>query len=236
MTNDSDRAEKILKKVIELNPEHTLAHKDLGVIYLTKRLFDYAKDEFEKAYALSPDNPSILFEYGNYLHLTNDFQMADEIYTKALAINPQNPNILAFAALNNIQLKKLDKAKEQIDNAIKFANDQPFLLFIAGNVRFLMKEYDDAKTYLVKSYEKEKTDDCKNLLGLYNLKLDNYEQANLIFQNLLKKNPMNINILLNSAKCFEKLEDKTSALSMLEKAVEIFPDCEEAHELIRKLS
>ena len=47
-TNDLDRAEQILKKVCGLNPDFAPAHKDLGVIYLNKRLFDYAKDEFEK--------------------------------------------------------------------------------------------------------------------------------------------------------------------------------------------
>ena len=44
-----DKAEKILKKVIELNPSFAYAHKDLGVLYLSKRLFDSEEDEFNKA-------------------------------------------------------------------------------------------------------------------------------------------------------------------------------------------
>ena len=224
------------KKVIELNPEYAPAHKDLGVIYLTKRLFDYAKDEFEKAYELAPENYSIIFEYANYLHATTDFKKADEMYQKALSLEPENPNALGFSALNKIQLQDLDKAKEQIDAALKFANDQPFLLFIAGKIRFLLKDFEDAKHFLIKSYEGDKTNDCENLLGLCYYELGNYEQANSIFKNLLKKSPMNINILLNSAKCYAKLDDKDSALKALEQAVEIFPDFEEAHELIRELS
>ena len=43
-------------------------------------------------------------------------------------------------------------------------------------------------------------------------------------------------LLLNSAKCYEQIGDKDKALEQLEKAVEIFPDLEEAHEMIRKLS
>ena len=236
MINDLDKAEKILKKVIELNPGHAFAHKDLGVIYLSKRLFDYAKDEFEKSFELNPQSFSIVFEYANYLHATTDFQKADEMYQKALNIEPQNPNALGFSALNKIQLKDFENAKIQVDKALKLANDQPFLLFIAGKVRFLMKEYDEAKNYLIKSYELDKTNDCENLLGLCYFELENYSQANNIFNNLLKKNPMNVNILLNSAKCYAKLKDNDSALKQLEKAVEIFPECEEAHELIRELS
>ena len=77
-TNDTDRAEQILKKVCGLNPEFAPAHKDLGVIYLNKRLFDYAKDEFERAYAIAPDNYSIVVEYANYLHSVSDFENADK--------------------------------------------------------------------------------------------------------------------------------------------------------------
>ena len=36
---DTDTAEKMLKKVIKMNPEMAKAHKDLGIIYLNKRLF-----------------------------------------------------------------------------------------------------------------------------------------------------------------------------------------------------
>ena len=38
------------------------------------------------------------------------------------------------------------------------------------------------------------------------------------------------------AKCYEALSDNDSALEYLDKVVSIFPDNEEAHEMIRKLS
>ena len=58
----TDTAERIFKKVIGMNPDNALAHKDLGVIYLNKRLFDYTKDEFKTALNLAPDNYDIVFE------------------------------------------------------------------------------------------------------------------------------------------------------------------------------
>ena len=45
----------MLKKVIRMNPEIAKAHKDLGIIYLNKRLFDYAEDEFKTALNLAPN-------------------------------------------------------------------------------------------------------------------------------------------------------------------------------------
>lgn len=236
VTNDTDKAEKILKKVIELNPEHAQAHKDLGVIYLSKRLFDYAKDEFETAFKVAPDNFSIVFEYANYLHATTEFNKADEMYAKALEIEPENAEALAFSALNKLHTNDYEKALEQINHAIEHSVHNAFMLYIAGKVRFAMKNYEDAKTFLIKSYELEKIEDVENLLGICYMELGNFAQANVIFENLLKSNPGNINLLLNRAKCFEGMNDNTSALVELEKAVEIFPDLEEAHEMIRRLS
>ena len=236
ITKDMDKAEKILKKVVELNPGYALPHKDLGVLYLSKRLFDYAKDEFETAYNLEPDNFSIVFEYGNYLHATTDFKRADEMYEKALAIKPDSTNALAFSALNKIQTNDLEKANEQITKAIGNSQQDAFLLFIAGKIKFLLKDYDCAKDFLIKSYEMDRNLDCENLLGLCYFELGEFEQAGNIFRHLLEKSPMNVNIMVSVAKCYEKLGDIPSALENLEKAVEIFPECEEAQELIRKLS
>lgn len=235
-TDNIDRAEQILKKVCKLQPDFAPAHKDLGVIYLNKRLFDYAKDEFEQAYKYDSENYSIVIEYANFLHATSNFEKADEMYQKALEIEPQNPNALAFSALNKTHLKQIDQALEQIKSALEKSHESAFLFFIAGRIYFLAEDYDCAKTYLVKSYELEKTHEVQNLLGLCYFELGNYNQAQTIFKNLLEKAPLNINLLLSIAKCHIKMEQKDEALEYLNKITEIFPECEEAQELIREIS
>ena len=235
-TGDIDRAEQILKKVCRLNPEFAPAHKDLGVIYLNKRLFDYAKDEFSQSYKYDPNNYSIVLEYANYFHSISDFEKADELYRKALSIEPENPNGLAFSALNKTHLKQIDEAKAQIEKVLKKCSDSAFLLFIAGRIFHLAGDYETAKMYLVKAYELEKMPDVQNLLGLCYFELGNYEQAKTIFENMLEKVPMNVNVLLNLAKCHEKLGNNDEALEYAEKITDTFPDCEDAQEMIRKLS
>ena len=73
-------------------------------------------------------------------------------------------------------------------------------------------------------------------MGLCYYELGDYAQANSIFTSMLKENPMNVNLLLSSARCYEKLGDKEAALTTLDKIVEAFPECEEAQELIREIS
>jgi tetratricopeptide (TPR) repeat protein len=231
-----DRAEQILKKVCGLNPDFAPAHKDLGVIYLNKRLFDYAKDEFEKAYACDSKNFSVVLEYANYLHSTSDFEGADKLYQEAIALEPENPNALAFSALNKTHLKQIDEAKEQIDKVMQKCSESAFLLFIAGRIYHLAHDYETAKMYLVKAYELEQLPEVQNLLGLCYFELGNYEQAKAIFENMHEKAPLNVNVLLNLAKSYEKLGQTDEALKCAETIVENFPECEEAHEIIRALS
>ena len=235
-TNDTDKAEKILKKVIELNPSFAKAHKDLGVLYMTKRLFDYAEDEFKKAMEADPECFEAVFEYANYLHSTTNFQKADEYYEKALEMRPHDVEAIGFSALNKMLLGDLDTAWQRIEHVLNHVSDDSLMYFVAGKIKYLQKDYEEAKMYFIRSYELDKASDAEQLLGLCYYELGNYEQANGIFKHLLETNPMNINLMLNSAKCYEKLNNKDSALEVLDKIVEILPECEEAQEMIRAIS
>ena len=149
---------------------------------------------------------------------------------------PDNGDILAFSALNKMHTRDLEKAREQIDLAIGKKVQSGFLLFIAGKIRYLLKDYEDAKRFLIKSFELERNPEVKNLLGLCYFELGDYNQAKNIFQNILEGKPLNPYVMLSIAKCDAKLGDTDGALEVLEKITENFPDNEEAHELIRELS
>lgn len=232
---DVDTAETILKKVVELNPNFANAHKDLGVIYLSKRLFDYAKDEFEKAITIAPDDIGIAFEYANFLHAISEYAKAQEFYKRTTDKLPNNPNALTFSALNLMALNRLEDALIQIEQALKDFPEEDFILFCAGKIHYLMKNYEKAQLFLIKSYEKNPTTEVTNLLGLNYFELENYDTANNIFLKLLEKNPTNTNLLLNSAKCYEKLSKREEAKEQLNKVLEMFPEFEEARELMDKL-
>ena len=91
---------------------------------------------------------------------------------------------------------------------------------------------EKAKEYL----EQNPDIDTKNLLALTYYELKEYDKALNIFDALLKSNPKNISLILNKAKCYEGLEKNDEALKVLDNLTEIFPECEEAHEIIRRIS
>lgn len=232
---DTDTAERIFKKVIGMNPENALAHKDLGVIYLNKRLFDYAEDEFKTALNLEPENFDIIFEYANFLYSVTKYQDADKYYEKALSIKN---DVIAqtLRAMNKIELNELDEAKKLIDAALKQEPHHEYIQFMAGRIYFSLKEYETAKRFLIHSIEQNPDIESKNLLALTYLGLEEYKSANNIFENLLSTNPDNISLLYNSAQCYENIGENDKALEKLYKLTDIFPEHEEAQEMIRRLS
>ena len=57
-----------------------------------------------------------------------------------------------------------------------------------------------------------------------------------VFKNIETKSPKSVSVLMDIAKCREALGENDNALETLDKLIEIFPDYEDAHEMIRKLS
>ena len=233
---DTDTAERMLKKVIKMNPNIAKAHKDLAIIYLNKRLFDYAEDEFKTAMKLQPNDFEIIFEYGNFLYSISKNVEAERYYTEALEIEPDNILALTFMALNKLVMNQLDASKEYIMKALKINHHHEYILFCAGRIMYARGEYDDAKRYLIKAVELNPDIETQNTLALTYFELGEYQYAVNIFKNLLSKHKDNISVLMNLARCYEKMEDNDTALEYLDKVVDIFPEDEEAHEMIRKLS
>ena len=232
---DTGTAEKIFKKVIKMDPENATAHKDLGVIYLNQRLFDYADEEFNTALKLAPDDVDIVFEYANYLYALSKYKEADKYYEKAININ-DDVVAKSLSAINKIELNQLEEAEELIESALKDQPEHEYIQFLAGRIYYSLKKFEDAKIYFIKSLEQNPDKETQNLLALTYYELGEYEKALNIFDALLTDNPKNISLLLNKAKSQEGMEDYDNALKTLDTLTDIFPECEEAHEIIRRIS
>ena len=233
---DTDTAEKILKKVIKMNPNIAKAHKDLGIIYLNKRLFDYAEDEFKIAMKLQPNDFEIIFEYANFLYSISKNQDADIYYGEALEIESNNVLALTFMGLNKLVLNQLDEAKRYIMKAIAVEPNHEYVQFCVGRILFARGEFEEAKRYLIRAVEQNPDIETQNTLALTYMELEEYQKAINIFKNVDSKKPNSISVMMDIARCYEKLGENDNALEYLDKVVDIFPDNEDAHEMIRKLS
>jgi len=234
-SGEKDKAELILKKVLQLKPEFAAAHKDLGVLYLDSRLFDYAQEEFQKAYDLEPENPFIVYEYGNFFQITGEYKKAEEFYDKVLEMDFLTPDILLNIALNNLSKNNVDKAQEILERAVKLDTQNIRILYNLGKIYFIKNNKESAKQLLEDAYFLEKNPEIENMLGQIYLDEEDYDCAYSMFKSIDKKYPQNTANLMNLAKCSLKLGNKDEAVSYLHRYTEIFPEDSEAIAMLADL-
>ena len=235
LSGDKEKAEYILKKVLQLNPAFASAHKDLGVLYLDSRLFDYAREEFQKAYELEPENPFIIYEYGNFFQLSGEYKKAEELYDRVLEMDFLTPDILLNIALNNLTKNNTEKAQKILERAIKLDTQNVRILYNLGKIYLIKNNKESAKQLLEDAYFLEKNPEVENMLGQIYFEEEDYDCAFSMFKALDKKFPQNTVNLMNLAKCSLKLGNKEDAVSYLHRYTEIFPEDSEAIAMLADL-
>lgn len=236
LDKDYQKAEMILNKLLKINPDLAVAHKDLGVLYLIQRLFDEAKDEFEIAIKLEPENPLIIFEYANYFQAVASFEEAEKYYIKANNLLPHQEDICLMYGFNQLKLRKYDKAKELLQFVVANNPQAHSALLTLAEIEITFKNFDTAKEYLTDAYIINPTTETSNMLAQTYMELNDYHNAKVVLNNLNNEIPNNPTILTTLAKAEILDNNPEMAKTYLEQALAIFPELEEANSLLSSLS
>ena len=169
---DTAAAEKYFKKFIALKGDDATARKDLAVLYISTHQMDYAKEEFEKAYELAPEDPWVCFEYGNFFFLEGNYQKALELYNKAIQINPlQTEYFIAKAVLMN-KIQKFDEAINILKPIADRQNKHPQVLYTLAWAYLQKDDLIESKKVL-ENYIHDGRSGLE-MLNLYVIVLDRY--------------------------------------------------------------
>jgi tetratricopeptide (TPR) repeat protein len=234
---DLDRAMADSDKVIELNPQHILAHIIRGVVYLDKGDYDNAKAVFSEViridptYALGYYNRSVV-----YLN-TGEYDKAIADNTKAIEFDSND----AYAYVNRAVLygitKEYDKAIADCTKAIGL--DPAFAL--AYNNRayaysFKDENLDKALADVNKAFELEP--DSKDLSLFYDTRGYIYYRMKSYVEALDNLNAAvaladdNGEIYYHRALAYQARGETAAARADCEKALELQPDHAEAAALL----
>ena len=86
---DTFRAERALKRAIELNPKWAAPHYNLALVYRSQQN-EQALVELEEAATIDPSNPSLVIALGDELFARQQWQRAAETFRKAIALRPSD--------------------------------------------------------------------------------------------------------------------------------------------------
>ncbi|MFX1488618.1 MAG: tetratricopeptide repeat protein, partial [Promethearchaeota archaeon] len=107
-------AEKIFKRVIEIDPTNYRAHYNLGIVNYNLDDIEKAKQCYEEAIRIKPDYKHCLYNLGLAYEKEEDLMKALKYYEKALEIDPKFPyayNARKQILANLSELKKSKRSK-----------------------------------------------------------------------------------------------------------------------------
>lgn len=207
---DLIKAEEYLKKTIEMNPESSysaLAHKDLGCIYLQQSNMDYARDEFQKALDLHPDNDAICYEYASFNFIEGNYVIALKYYEKAISLNPRNEEYKVAVALLYNKFEDYQKTINILMPLVKNIHQMPKIAYPLAEAFYHTGKYEFAEDLFLSYCEKTQDMEAFNMLALTYEKQGKYKQALDIINKILKTYPDNINLLCSKGRVLSQLEE-----------------------------
>ncbi len=188
-----------------LRPDYLPIEINLGNAYLEINLPFAAKENFENALKISPDNPAALYGLGQIAYTEGKFQAAVTLFEKVLSLLPEANRVeyslaLAYRGLKNVELAKLHFEKQG-----------------TVGVRVADPLFDGLD-------ELKKGVRLRLLRGKVALEAGRLAEAEIEFQKALAAEPENVTALLNYGVTLVQMKKFPEAAANFVKAVRLSPD------------
>ena len=152
---DTNQAESVLLKAIELQPDSQLAYLMLAQLYTAANQNQKALADLQAALAKNPKDVAALMLMGITYSAEKDYKDARDAYEKLLAIAPNNG-----VAINNLaclyagHLGQFDKAYQLARQARNLAPTDPSIADTLGWILYQKGQYSSALSLLRESADK----------------------------------------------------------------------------------
>jgi tetratricopeptide (TPR) repeat protein len=160
-----DAAITRLNQVLVENPDHQAAHFLLGSVYMKKKEYAKAEEQYSKQLTITPESSQVYKMLALSRNSQGNFEGAVNILQQGLEQLPGDSALLQ--ALANLYVRKndLDKAATVYEDAVKAAPDDLMLALGLASVRERQGRYEDAITV----YEQQITSHPDNVIVVNNL-------------------------------------------------------------------
>jgi tetratricopeptide (TPR) repeat protein len=197
----TDIALEFYNKVLKINPNHSQALNNLGVIFQNQMNHEKAKEYYEKALEINLNYSDAHYNLGNIFKDLGENQKAIGCYQKVIEINPDYAD--ALNSLGNIfkELKNYQKAKECYEKVIQidpnYADAYKNLQIIFFQLKEFKNSYNNHIKFLqLKSNGIISNAKLENVIPKFAKKLQHQDYIPTFFDNAVhnhltqKKNPI----------------------------------------------
>jgi type IV pilus assembly protein PilF len=148
--NKLELAKENLQKALEKEPNNARAHSALAVLYEKINHFDQAKQHYDAALGLSPDDIGIQNNYGKFLCDRRQFDIGLALLTQATSnlLNDRQWMALTNAARCHLGMGQRPQAVVLLKQALDLNGQYSAALFEMQKISYQMGEYKAAEDYL----------------------------------------------------------------------------------------
>lgn len=155
--NESNNAEEILKRQIELFPKYERAYRNLGIFYFRNKDFKKAEDFFKKHLDLASDNMNISYYWlGKIYFEKGNMLQAEEYLLKSIKLDYSKDEALYLLAKIYYERKEIEKAKKYVIDASLLDNEDESYLNLLAKIYYEQKDYTNAQITLNRLFEVNK--------------------------------------------------------------------------------
>ena len=224
---------KYYTKLLEINPKHTDAHNNLGMMYYKLGNFEYSIESYKKAVKAEPKFADAHYNLGNAYRKADKLNQAIESYTTSLEINPDD--IEVQINLGEI-LWEYGAFDEAVDCYSKLLEISPKKTGIQEKITGILDQKNEVdriiNDYQINTDQDPKTAETLIFKGGIYEGIGCFELALKIYKQALKINPENAQAHYNIGKILNFRDDLAPAIKHLEQAIRIDPERADIHYLL----
>ena len=204
--NNFQVAEKLYKKVLNINSDDLQSNFLLGTLSAQTKQFDNAKKLLNRSIEINPDYENAHNNLGNVLKELGEYQKAISSYKKAIQINPNYAQ--AYYNLGNV-LQELEEYQKAISSYEKAIQINPNYVDAHNNLGKALIELKENKK-AISSYEKVIQINPNHAQAYYNLgtiykELGEFQKAISFHHMAVKYEPENLAHLYHLSRLDEKI-------------------------------
>jgi tetratricopeptide (TPR) repeat protein len=148
-----DEAEAAYRQAIELNGESYLAHRELGSVYLERKKFDNAREEFSKALKGNPNDAEGHQSMARVAEAENDYRFAEREYLRSIELDTAQklPSArLYLGALYSTQ-ERFQEARDRLEEVVRIDPNIVDAYYELGRLFFRQRKFLKALEHQMKA-------------------------------------------------------------------------------------
>ncbi len=225
---DLGETDEILQRAIEANPKSAALHLSLSQILLNQNQPEKSEQLLKQLVSIEPEELKHRVRLATFYSNTNQLEKAEKILRALVRLDPKDPQRVVLLSKFLASKKGSEMAEKELMTAIEDQPEALTLRFALAELYMSSQRLDKAEKLYRNIMELDHSGEAgtlaRNKLALTLLQEGQSEEAGLLLDEVLQKNPADRDALLARGKLSLSKQEAQEAIKDLEAVLKVQPD------------